>query len=420
MADPFPPGSEITVIGAGIVGVCCAAELTEAGFRVVLVDQAAPGIYGASKANAGHIAGASILPLASPDTFKNIPGLLLDRQSPLYIPLRYRLKIIPWLWRFALSCREQTFMHGVRALADLNSMLWACTDDLYARAGILGSLRKTGALFLYESEASYQRALRGWTLSKKFGIETTPVRVEQISQMEAHLTAHFVGAIEAKSWGMVSDTLKVVRDIAKYASDIGARLIQARVREIKPTDDGVEIVFDSGERRQTDSLVIAAGAWSKHLTDQLGEYIPLDVERGYNITIENSKAGIEKALIFVDKGVVATQLSGALRIGGLDELGGLELPANPVLQQRILEIARAVFSSLDTSDAIQWMGHRPSMPDSLPVIGRAHNFSHILYAFGHGHYGLTHAPATGNLIASLASGTSPEIDITPFSSARFL
>ncbi len=420
MKPSIPPGGEIAVIGAGIVGVCCAVELLDAGYRVCLIDQAKPGTFGPSKANAGHIAGASILPLASPTTFRATPGLLLDRQSPLYIPLSYRLKVIPWLMRFAWSCRERTFMNGVHALASLNSMLWNCTDDLYARAGITGLLKKPGAIFLYESERSYRQAQTAWALSKTFGIETSPLPVEQLMKLEPHLKPHYAGAIHTANWGVVVDPQKIVHGIAKHAIETGARLIRARVNSIARTTEGVELMLDSGERLERDGAVITAGAWSKHLTRQLGENIPLEVERGYNITTSSPDTSINHALIFADQGVVATQLSDALRVGGLDELGGLDIPADPALEQRVLETARDLFSDLDTTDATSWMGHRPSMPDSLPVIGRAKKTGRILYAFGHGHYGLTHAPATGTLIADLAVGRSSQIDTAPFSSTRFL
>jgi D-amino-acid dehydrogenase len=358
--------------------------------------------------------------LASPATFRNLPELLLDRHSPLFIPLRYRLQIVPWLWRFALSCREDCFLKGVRALAHLNSMLWDCTDDLYGRVGIFDCLDKSSALFLYESEKSYRQALKGWALAGEFGIQTKTVGVEQLAKLEPELTQKFAGAVAADSWGVVSDTLKIVSDISKYATDKGAHLMRDGVQEIMTTADGVEVVLESGQRLPMDGAVIAAGAWSKQLTRQLGERIPVEVERGYNITLARSQTAINHALVFADRGAVATQLSGALRIGGLDELGGLELPANPALHQHVLAMAEEHFSGLDFSTATPWIGHRPSMPDSLPVIGHAQKSERILYAFGHGHYGLTHAPATGRLIADLASAKPPAISIEPFSSTRFM
>jgi len=420
MASQIEPGGKIAVIGAGIVGVCCAAELSDAGYQVTLIDRAKPGIGGPSRVNAGHIAGASILPLASPATFKNIPSLLLDPQSPLIVPQRYGLRILPWLYHFAFACRTQTYMNGVRALADLNSMLWGCTNDLYARAGISGQLSIPGALFLYETEHSFHRAQEGWRLSEKFGVKTDTVTAERLGELEPNLALHYFAAVRADSWGVVSDPLKIVEGIADYyAIGKGANLIHGSVSGVTPKTNGVAVRLDTGERYLMDGIVIAAGAWSKHLTRQLNERIPLEVERGYNVTSATSDTQINHALVFTDRGMVATQLSNAIRVGGLDELGGLHLAENPALHQRVRDLAEEFVLNFDASNATSWMGHRPSMPDSLPVIGQAKISNRILYAFGHGHYGLTHAPATGRLITELAQGHSPAINLHPFSSKRF-
>jgi D-amino-acid dehydrogenase len=420
MRTQIPPGGRLVVVGAGIVGVCCAIELAEAGYQVELIDRAEPGKTGPSKANAGHIADASILPLASPATFRNIPSLLTSRQSPLYVPWRYGFQILPWLGRFALSCRPHSFANGVKALADLNSILWPCTEDLYQRANIRDQLTKSGALFLYETPASFYAAQKAWTFSATYGVHTETVAAEQLPTLEPHLSRSFTGAVRANTWGVVSDPLRIVVGLCAYAISKGVLLTQANVTNVIPSDGDVALDLGGGNPLQADGVIIAAGAWSNVLVKQLGQSVPLEVERGYNITFSDPNTAINHALVFADRGMVATQLSGGLRIGGLDELGGLDLPENPALHQRVLETSEDLFSGLDTKDATPWMGHRPSTPDSLPIIGPAKISDRIFYAFGHGHYGLTHAPTTGKLIADLVSATPTMIDTKQFSADRFM
>ena len=415
----LPPGSHIVIVGAGIVGVCCAAELAGAGFRVTLIDPARPGRGGASFANAGHIATSAILPLAAPGILAKAPRLLLDPEKPLHIPLTYWPRIAPWLVRFARASTPSSFEARVKALSVLHHLAVAATGTLYAQAGLSDDLRQTGGLFVYGSEKSFAAAHAGWQRRKAEGFYYQELDQSEISMLEPALAPLFPKAVYDPSWCHVADPLRVVERVFALAIARGAAFARIPVAEIKATPDGVTVGLRDGRPIRADAAVLAAGAWSKPFVRQLGDNAPLDTERGYNLTIADPGVELGRSIAFSDFGVVATPLDGGFRFGGWDELGGLKAPPNPSLHSRIRALARRFFPGLRTDVRSDWMGHRPSLPDGLPVIGWASGSRRVLYAFGHGHYGLTQAPATALLIRDLATGMEPSIDPAPFAIDRF-
>ena len=412
-------GAHIAIVGAGIVGVCCAAELAAAGFRVTLIDPAQPGQGGASFANAGHIATSAILPLAAPGILAKAPRLLLDPEKPLHIPLTYWPRIAPWLVRFARASTTASFNARVGALSVLHHLTMAATGALYAQAGITDDLRAVGGLFVFSSERSFAAARAGWQRRKAQGFDHQVLEQAEIAELEPDLAPLFPKAVFDPSWCHVADPLRVVERIFALAMARGAAFANYPAAEIKATQEGVAVILRDGRPVQADAAVLAAGVWSKPFVRQLGDTAPLDTERGYNLTIANPGTNLTRSVAFSDFGVVATPLDGGLRFGGWDELGGLRSPPNSRLHDRIRALAERFFPGLDTGDRREWMGHRPSLPDGLPVIGWASGRRRVLYAFGHGHLGLTQAPATALLIRDLATGREPSVDLTPFSIGRF-
>lgn len=398
------PPAHIAVIGAGIIGTCCAAELRDRGYRVALFDRGGPGQEGASRANAGQLIPSLIHPLAYPGIWRDAPRLLTARDSPLAIAPSHLPRLVPWLCRFLASSRRRAWQRGMAALAELNAGAMTATRDLYGRAGLLDSLENTGALFLHESPASFDRARADWTEKAEHGYVHEILSRQALRELEPDLAALFSGAILEPAVSHVSDPLKIVEGLYRYTVARGTVFRRQDVRIAAADGDGVELAGGDGSRERFDGLVIAAGAWSRRLLRQIGDDASLESDRGYNITISDPGVSIRHCLVFADRGFVATPLEPGLRIGGGVELAGLTAPPHPIRLERMLEAATRLMPGLDVRDGETWMGHRPATPDSLPVIRASGRHRRIVYAFGHGHLGLTQGPVTGRRVAGLFAG----------------
>ncbi len=241
----------------------------------------------------------------------------------------------------------------------------------------------------------------------------------ELSDLQPGLDRRFIVATFIARWQTVTDPYDFALAIGKSATDRGATFRRAEVTALRPLGDGVTIEFADGTRLRAARVVVASGAWSRALTAPLGDLIPLDTERGYNTTLAPNDYDIRRHLLYPGHGFVVTPLSTGIRIGGAVELGGLSLPPNFKRADAMLKKAAMFMPGLRTEGGRQWMGFRPSLPDSLPAIGRSRPSPHILYAFGHGHLGLTQSAATGKLIAELVTGVASSLNLVPFSPQRF-
>jgi D-amino-acid dehydrogenase len=401
---PLAPAAQIAVIGAGIVGTCCAAELRDRGYRVTLFDRGEPGQEGASRANAGQLIPSLIHPLAYPGIWRDAPRLLTARDSPLAIAPSHLPRLVPWLVRFLASSRQSAWQRGVAALAALNADAMEATKDLYRRAGLLSCLSNTGVLFLHESLASLNRARSEWAEKAQHGYNHEVLSPETLRELEPALSESFSGAILERAVSHVSDPLKIVEGLYRYTVEQGTVFRRGEMRIAAFGAEGVELAGTDGRSERFDGLVIAAGAWSRQLLRQIGDDAPLESDRGYNITLPRPGVTIRHCLVFAERGFVATPLEPGLRIGGGVELAGLEAPPRPARLQRMLDAAQRFMPGLDARDGESWMGHRPATPDSLPVIRLSERHPRIVYAFGHGHLGLTQGPVTGRQVAGLFAG----------------
>lgn len=417
---PLPPGATIAVIGAGIVGVCCAAELAEAGYTVRLFDRAAPGTGGPSKANAAHIAVSEILPLATPGIALHGWKYWLDPEGPLKISPSYLPAIAPWIARFMLESRPAAYRRGVAALAVLHGAAAGAVHDLYRRASLLAELHLSGSLFLYQSQRAFEASQPGWQIKAQHGFASRTIEPEDLPEFEPDLAPIFAKGVLVPSSARVSDSLRIVEGIFDYAQTNGARFSMTEVEALSHDGAGVQLRLASGTVERFDGAVVAAGAWSRRFSRALGDRIPLDTERGYNTTLPAPGVEVRHVLIFSEHGFVATPLASGLRIGGWVELGGLDAPPNYARSRRMLDISQRFLPALRRDGGVEWMGHRPSLPDSVPVIGPAKQSDRIVYAFGHGHLGLTQAPATACLVRALVSGAPPPFDPRPFLASRFI
>jgi D-amino-acid dehydrogenase len=409
---------DIAVIGGGIIGICVAALLAEAGRQVTVIDRT--GICEeTSSGNAAALAFSDILPLAHKGMMTNVPKWLADPLGPLSIPPSYFPKLVPWLYRFWRAGNPRNREASVAAQASLMKLAEGEWITLMERSGTLPMLHEEGSLELYEGNAEFQAAQSGWAARDHFGIAYRHLAREEIASYQPGLSDRFTAATFVPGWKTVSDPKDFSKAIWEYAESKGAAFVNGDVALVLPRGEPITIQLRQGRTLSARQLVIAAGAWSHLLARQLGEKIPLETERGYNTTLPPGAFDIKRQLIFSRHGFVITPLATGIRIGGAVEFGGIRRPPNFARSKAMLKKAKRFLPGLDTKGGCEWMGFRPSLPDSLPVIGRSRSHGNIHYAFGHGHLGLTQAAATGRLVRDLILRQSPAIELSPFSPQRF-
>lgn len=410
--------ADIVIVGAGIVGLACAYKLVESGRSVLLIDRKGMSEE-TSRGNAGALAYSDIVPLATKDVLGKVPRWLSDPLGPLTIRPEYLAQITPWMLRFWRAGRPDRIMAGLRAQGELMRLARREMNTLIESAGIAHLIRSDGVLELYESERELRAAQPEIDAKRREAIEVRIVRGGDLQDLQPGIHSRFVVATFIPEWQTVTDPYDFATAVGNVALARGAAFRKAEVRALRPHTDGAVVDLTDGTSLTANKVVVASGAWSRQLTAPLGDRIPLDTERGYNTTLPPGAFDLKRQLVFPGHGFVVTPLSTGVRVGGAVEFGGLKLAPNFKRAEVMLTKAAMFMPELKTGGGRQWMGFRPSLPDSLPAIGRSRASRHIVYAFGHGHLGLTQAAATGKLIAELLTDEAPSLDLTPFSPQRF-
>ncbi len=409
---------DVAIIGAGIIGVSTAFKLQEAGRTAVLIDRT--GIAEeTSRGNAGAFAFSDVIPMATSGVLGKLPRWLSDPLGPLTIRPEYLAQITPWLLRFWRAGWPDRVAASLKAQSAMMRVARAEAEALIAAADLEPMIRRDGVLELYESEDELKRTARDDAAKSAEGIAFRHVRGAELAELQPGLSPRITAATFIPKWQTVSDPYDYAVAVAKAAMARGASFKRAEVAELRPDDSGVAIVLRDGTSLRARQVVVAGGAWSKRLTAPLGDDIPLETERGYNTTLPGYSFDLKRQLVFGGHGFVVTPLETGIRIGGAVELGGLKLSPNFKRADAMLKKAAMFMPGLVTSGGKQWMGFRPSLPDSLPAIGFSRASRHIVYAFGHGHLGLTQSAGTGKLVAELLTGAPASLDLTPFSPQRF-
>jgi D-amino-acid dehydrogenase len=426
MTSELPPlaagddrGGPLLVIGAGIVGLAIALTLRRRGHEVLVIDRR--GIAAeASRGNAGAFAFSDILPLASPGILRQAPRWLLDPLGPLALRPAYLPRIAPWLWRFWRASQPHRVAASTRVQAALMRVSAAAMPTLLEAAGAGAMLRTGGNLHLYDSAASWRASLPGWQVRAEHGIAFEHHHDRHaIAALQPGLSPQFGDATFVPGWQTIEDPHALADAVARAFVAAGGRLRRAEAMALQRGADGVRVVCRGGLALTAPQVIVAAGAWSHRLAASLGERIPLETERGYNTTLPPGAFDLRRQLTFCDHGFVVTPIAGGVRVGGAVELAGLDAPPHYARADVLLDKARQFLPGLRAEGGTRWMGFRPSLPDSLPVIGRARHEPRVIHAFGHGHLGLTQSAGTADLVAALVEGRAPAFDLTPLSSARF-
>ncbi|NRP20555.1 D-amino acid dehydrogenase 1 [Ensifer adhaerens] len=416
MKDAAQP--DVIVIGAGVVGLSAAIAAQARGLSVTVLDREGPAA-GASAGNAGAFAFTDILPLASPGILKKAPKWLLDPLGPLSVPPAYAAQIAPWMFRFWRACSPKRVAHSTAAQTAMMDLSKAELEPFLAATGTLAMLRKEGNLQVYESDAELKASLPGWQARANHGVEFRHMSAAEMAGIQPGLAPCFTHGTFTPGWYSIADPKLYTLALAEHFRSRGGAIERAEVTALATIDDGVEVRTTNGNTRRAAQVVLAAGAFSHRIAKSLGESIPLETERGYNTTLPADAFDLRTQVTFGGHGFVVTRLSTGIRVGGAVELGGLTLPPNYRRSEAMLKKAQTFLPGLKPTGGVQWMGFRPSLPDSLPAIGRARTTARVVYAFGHGHLGLTQSAGTARLVADLLTNQSPTIDIAPFSPQRF-
>lgn len=408
----------VTVIGAGAVGVAAAYELVKAGFAVRIVDQLPPG-EGCSFGNAGVFAAASAQPLANPKTMLMVPKYLLDPQGPLHIRLRYLPRLMPWLMRFG--------WHGVFGDKDaatnaMHQLLASSVEDyerLAREAGAPELVRRNGWVYAYNSAVEQRFNTPMIEADRARGFDFDTLGPDELRERLPGISDRYVGGHHIHGIAHTINPGRLVKAIAAETVRRGGEIVEARVERLIHSEGRVGVLETSAGDMPVDRLVIAAGAYSARLTAMIGEPLPLETERGYHVMIKGAKLAHDIPVIDAGLKAVVTPMEEGVRGAGTVEFASLDASENPQRAENLLAMVRRMYPTLEIGPVDTWLGRRPTMPDSLPVIDRARAASNVVYGFGHQHVGLTGAPATARLIRQLVMGETPNADIRPFAAGRF-
>jgi D-amino-acid dehydrogenase len=408
----------ITIIGAGIVGIATASYLRRDGHAVTVVDMRPPGEY-CSFGNAGILSTGSCVPQAMPGVLSKVPGYLADPLGPLAIRPGHFLKALPWFLQLVMASRRAR----VEQIADALRPLLKQTFDAYAplveRAKVTDLIRQTGYTVAYTSRAAFERDALPWKLRRDRGVLMQELDRSGIQAKVPQLGGGYEVGLYLPEQGFVANPERLTKSLAAQFQQDGGKILQRKVLDIEVSPDGPRALVTDAGNMALESLVICAGSHSNAFTAMFGDKVPLEAERGYHVTYSDPRVTLPMPIFLPQQKVFITPMEMGLRIAGQSEFAGNDAEPNYGRADVLAAQMQKIFPGISNVDATRWMGRRPSMPDSLPVIGPASKAPHVWYAFGHGHVGLCSGAPTGRALADLIAGRPPALDLAPFRVSRF-
>jgi D-amino-acid dehydrogenase len=409
----------VIVAGAGIIGAAIAHELAARGEKVVLIDRQEPG-RGASYGNMASIAVNGFDAISRPSTWKKIPGWLTNPDAPVTADPRYMVRMLPWFLKFLAAGRPSRIRAIEDAGASLASRSLADLKALLDRIGARDMLSQATCLSLYGSEAAFEDDHGNRDLMDRYGIKYEVLSGSAIREREPLLNPAIAKATLLPDNPFVSDPFRLVLRLVEAMQAAGGERLTGEVTRVERDNRGVTaVILADGRRLETSRLVIAMGVQTRALAAALGEPMPLETERGYHTQIMAPGIDLTYSLIWPERAFMVTPTAGGIRVGGSVEMAGLTRVPNWRRARILVEHARYALPALKVEDQSEWMGHRPAMPDTIPVLSASAQTAGVYYATGHGHFGLTYAATTGLVMADLLQGKTPPIDLRPFRIDRF-
>ena len=407
---------KIGVIGAGIQGMCNALFLQKKGYNVTLFDRDEPGNLSASYGNAGHFSPYASLALNRPDVLTDVPSMLLSATGPLALRWNYVPKMIPWFLKFILNCSKKKMMHTAKYTHQILDLALPAFDELFDEVDISGLVEKKGIMYVWNDQNLASRELE-ISIRKEIGVEQQILTPKEIHDLEPNIKPFYHGGVYYSYARHARNPKKILLKLFDNFLKKDGKFLKINIQSLN-IEEEKPVLKSEVQSFSFDKVVIACGAFSKKLTDNLNEKIPLDTERGYHVHFKDCEHLISRPVVFANRGFGITPMEQGLRVVGTVEFGGLN---NPLSKSRIRNLINGAKYMLDglPEHEDEWLGFRPSIPDFLPVIGPSKNYKNVFYCFGHNHLGWTLGAISGKIISKMIANENTNLNLEPYSSRRF-
>ena len=409
--------SSIGIVGAGIQGVCISLFLIKKGFSVTLIDRDDPGKVSASYGNAGHFSPYASVPINRPDILVDVPSMLLSSSGPLALKWNYVPKMLPWFLKFIKNCTHKKMMHTAKYMHQILDLALPSYDELFQDIDISGLVENKGIIYFWTNKDLKSRELE-IKIRNDLGVKQQLLKPHEIHDLEPHIKKIYHGGVLYSGARHARNPKKILLKLFDLFIKKGGVFIKENVQSINFTADNKPIIKTDLSSYNYDKAVIACGAFSKKLTDQVGEKIPLDTERGYHVHFKGYDHLLSRPVIFLNRGFGITPMEQGLRAVGTVEFGGLN---NPPSKKRILNLVnntKYLFPELKEHQD-EWLGFRPTLPDFLPVLGPSKKYKNLFYSFGHHHLGWTLGAVSGKIISGMIAEENTNLDLSPYNTKRF-
>ena len=410
----------VGVIGSGIQGVCTGFQLIKKGIPVTIFDRQDPlssEYKPASYGNAGHFSPYAVIQFNRPDILYDVPKMLFSSYGPLALKWNHIPKMFNWFLRYFKNCNKKSMMHTAKYMHQILSLSNDAYEEIFQEIDIAGLVEKKGIIYVWTNKNLKSRELE-IKLRDELGIQQKLLTQNEILKLEPNLSPVFDSGVIYEDAMHAKDPHGILKEIFKLFLKKGGKFIQTNIKSIEQSKFNETLIKSENDEYRFEKSVIASGAFSKKLTDQLGENIPLDTERGYHVHFKGQDNLITRPVIFLDRGFGMTPMNQGLRAVGTVELGGLNNPPSKKRIDYIIKCAKELLPQLGKHED-EWLGFRPTLPDFLPVLGPSLKNKNIIYAFGHQHLGWTLGAITGKIISGIVAGEKTNLDLSAYSSKRF-
>jgi len=408
------------IIGAGIQGICIGLQLIKKGIPVTIFDRYDPlsaEYKSASYGNAGHFSPYAVLQFNRTDVLTDVPKMLLSSDGPLALKWNHVLKMTPWLFHYLKNFNKKSMLHTAKNMHQILSLSNDAYEEVFKEINISNLVEKKGIIYVWTNKNLKSRELE-IKVRNDLGIEQKLLTQKEIIDLEPNLKPVFDAGVIYESAMHARDPHGILKEIFRLFIKKGGKFIQENIISLQQDKINQTVMKSERSEYVFEKSVIASGAFSKNLTDQLGEKIPLDTERGYHVHFKNMDHLISRPVIFLDRGFGMTPMNQGLRAVGTVELGGLKNPPSKKRIDYVVKCAKELLPQLESHND-EWLGFRPTLPDFLPIMGPSLKNKNIIYAFGHHHLGWTLGPVTGKIVSGIVAGEKTNLDLSPYSSKRF-
>ena len=407
---------KIGIIGAGIQGISNALFLQKKGFKVVIFDRDEVGSPVASYGNAGHFSPYASVPINRPDILADIPAMLLSSNGPLALKWNYVPKMIPWFLKFIKNCTTNNMMHTAKNMHQILDLALPAYDELFDEVELGGLVEKKGILYIWNNQGLKSRELE-INVRNELGVDQQILTPKEIHDLEPNIKPIYHGGVYYQHGRHARNPKKILLKLYDLFLKKGGKFLKMNVQDIH-FDEELPIIKTETQSFIFDKIVIACGSFSKKLTDNLDEKIPLDTERGYHVHFKDCDHLLSRPVIFQNRGFGITPMEQGLRVVGTVEFGGLDNPLSKPRINNLINNAKYMMGDLPEHED-EWLGFRPTLPDYLPVMGPSKKYKNIFYCFGHHHLGWTLGPISGKIISGMIAEENTNLDLKPYSSLRF-